>query len=102
MCIKGEKASLRTPSYSFVLPRTPSYSLVLPSYFLRTSGVRKSRFFPLGLYTYKRGKDKTIELHREKPFEKYIILRSKFQHVMMSCVFRKSPTYPTLNYKAIR
>ncbi len=65
--------SLGTPSYSLVLSRTPLYSprtslvlprtsscflvftrtswysLVLPSYFLRTSGVRKSRFFPLGL-----------------------------------------------------
>jgi hypothetical protein len=37
----------RTSWYSLVLPRTPPYSLVLPSYFLRTSGVRKSRFFPL-------------------------------------------------------
>jgi len=39
----------RNSSYFLVLPRTPPYSLVLPSYFLRTSGVRKSRFFPLGL-----------------------------------------------------
>ncbi len=38
-----------TSLYSLVFPGTPSYSLVLPSYFLRTSGVRKSRFFPLGL-----------------------------------------------------
>ncbi len=62
----------------------------------------KNPYNNMCVYTYTRGKDKTIALHTEKPFEKYIILRSKFQHVMMSCVFGKSPTYPTLNYKAIR
>jgi hypothetical protein len=53
------------------------------------------------VYTYTRGKDKTITLHREKSFEKYIILRRKFQDVMMSCVFWKSPTEPKKEKKYI-
>jgi len=53
------------------------------------------------VYTYIRGKDKTITLHRKKSFEKDIILRRKFQDVMMSCVFWKSPIEPKKEKKPI-
>jgi len=56
---RGKKRDFRTshtssysPRTSLVLPHASLYFLVLPgtrSYSLRTSGVRKSRFFPLGL-----------------------------------------------------